>query len=76
MSEFSRADDTPPGGVSEGDPGLTPRVLEAIATARRIEEYAWLAGEGEHEITDANGPHQHRWQPILWVCRGCGAVEE
>jgi hypothetical protein len=58
----------PPGDVPEGHPGLTPRVLDAVAKARLYH------GIG-HEITDADGPHQHHWEPILWWCHGCGACD-
>ena len=59
----------PPGGVPAGHPGLTPRVLDAVAKAR-------LNPHVVHRITDADGPHQHHWQAVLWWCRGCGAFEE
>jgi hypothetical protein len=58
----------PPGGVPDGHPGLTPRVLHAIAIAR----LSWI----NHPITDDSGPHLHHWQPILWWCRGCGETDE
>jgi hypothetical protein len=58
----------PLGAVPEGHPGLTPRVLHAIA----ISQLSWIS----HPITDGSGPHLHHWQPILWRCRGCGAFDE
>jgi len=64
-----RYDTAPPGGVPEGHPGRTPRVLEAIEAAQRARRAA-------HIISDADGPHAHQWQAILWWCRGCGAVED
>lgn len=59
----------PPGAVPDGHPGLTARVLDAIAAAR-------LSHYRGRPITDEDGPHLHHWQPILWWCRGCGAFEE
>jgi hypothetical protein len=59
----------PPGDVPEGYPGLTPRVLDAVAKAR-------LHHNAGHPITDEDGPHLHHWEPILWCCRGCGAFDE
>ena len=59
----------PPGDVPEGHPGLTPRVLEALAIAR-------LNHAVDHPITDNDGPHLHHWEAILYVCRGCGAFDE
>jgi hypothetical protein len=59
----------PPGGVPAGHPGLTTRVLEAVAKAR-------LNPPAAHPITDEDGPHLHHYQPILWWCRGCGAIDE
>lgn len=59
-----------PGDVPEGHPGMTPRVRAAVARATR---YDYL---DHHELTDADGPHNHHWVPILWVCRGCGAFDE
>ena len=58
-----------PGDVPVDHPGLTPRVLDAIAAARR-------RPRRHYPITDADGPHRHHWVPILWVCRGCGAFDE
>jgi hypothetical protein len=61
-----------PGDVPADHPGLTQRVLDALARARRD----WIAGAYEdHAITDAAGPHQHHWEPILWCCRGCGEFD-
>jgi hypothetical protein len=57
-----------PGAVPEGHPGLTQRVLEAAERAR-------LARLSDGEITDADGPHAHHWQAILYVCRGCGEFD-
>jgi hypothetical protein len=59
----------PPGDVPPGHPGLTPRVLDAVAKAR-------LNHRAAHQITDADGPHCHHWEAILWWCRGCGAVSD
>lgn len=59
----------PPGSVPEGHPGLTPRVLDAIAWAR-------LHPRNGHVVTDEDGPHLHHWEPVLWWCRGCGAIDE
>jgi hypothetical protein len=58
----------PPGDVPAGHPGLTPRVLAAIAIAR-------LKPRRTYAITDADGPHRHHWQPFAWWCLGCGAIE-
>jgi hypothetical protein len=58
----------PPGYVPEGHPGLTPRVVHAVALAR-------LIYRTNPYITDENGPHLHHWQPILWWCRGCGEFD-
>jgi hypothetical protein len=44
----------PPGDVPAGHPGLTPRVLGAIARARQRARMA-------HLITDEDGPHEHHW---------------
>lgn len=59
----------PPGGVPDGHPGLTSRVVAAIAIAR-------MKPQMLRAITDECGPHQHHWEPILWWCRGCGAFDE
>jgi hypothetical protein len=59
----------PPGDVPEGHPGLTKRVLAAVARARPYPRAA-------HPITDDDGPHRHHWEPIPWWCRGCGAFDE
>jgi hypothetical protein len=48
---------------------LTPRVLDAIARARRTRR-------ATHVVTDDDGPHEHHWQTILYWCRGCGECEE
>jgi hypothetical protein len=56
------------GDLPEGHPGLTQRVLDAMERAR-------LDVAEAHEITDEDGPHQHHWEAILWVCRGCGAFD-
>lgn len=69
LNPFLRLITGPPGGVPEGHPGLTPRVLDAIATAR-------LSRRVSHPLTDDDGPHSHHWQPILWWCLGCGAFDE
>jgi len=69
LNPFLRLVTDPPRGVPEGHPGLTPRVLDAIATA-------CLGHCVGHPITDDDGPHSHHWQPILWWCRGCGAFDE
>ncbi len=61
--------DAIPGGVSDGHPGLTPRVVAAIAWAR-------LHHHDGHAVTDDDGPHEHHWQAILYWCRGCGACED
>jgi hypothetical protein len=58
----------PPGAVPEGHPGLTPRVLRAVAIAR-------LIYRANLRITDSDGPHLHHWEPILWACRGCGEFD-
>jgi hypothetical protein len=57
-----------PGDVPQGHPGLTQRVLDAVAKAK-------LGWHESREISDEDGPHEHHWQPILWVCRGCGAFD-
>ena len=57
-----------PGDVPVGHPGLTQRVVDAVARA----ELTWRTA---HPITDADGPHLHHWEPILWVCRGCRAFD-
>jgi hypothetical protein len=57
-----------PGDVLPGHPFLTARVCLAVAKARQ--------NHRAHQITDADGPHRHHWQAILWVCRGCGEFEE
>jgi hypothetical protein len=56
-----------PGDVPDDHPGLTPRVLDAVARAR--------FNATCHAITDEDGPHLHHWEPILWACRGCGAFD-
>jgi hypothetical protein len=58
----------PPGAVPDGHPGLTPRVLHAVALAR-------LIYRAKSQITDADGPHEHHYMPILWWCRGCGEFD-
>ncbi len=57
-----------PGDLPDGHPGLTERVLVAMAKA----QLNWRAGR---TITDASGPHYHHWEAILYVCRGCGAFD-
>lgn len=57
-----------PGDVPDGHPGLTQRVLDAVARAK-------LNWQVSHEITDEDGPHLHHWEAILYVCRGCGAFD-
>jgi len=57
----------PPGGVPEDHPGWTERVKRAVAIARMT----WIS----HGITDASGPHLHHWEPIVWYCIGCGAID-
>jgi hypothetical protein len=69
LNPFVQLVTAPPGGVPEGHPGLTPRVLDAIATARSIRCVS-------RPITDDDGPHFHHWPPILWRCRGCGEFDE
>jgi hypothetical protein len=65
----SRIDECPPPGrVPDGHPGLTSRVLEALAVARENPR-------ATRRLTDDDGPHLHHWEPIMWVCRGCWAVE-
>ena len=59
----------PPGDVPQGHPGLTPRVIDAVAKARSHPTVG-------HLITDDDGPHLHHWEAILWWCRGCGAIDE
>jgi hypothetical protein len=39
----------PPGDVPDGHPGLTPRVIAAVARAALIQYH-------EHQITDEDGP--------------------
>lgn len=74
MSEYSRAlawlrKYPPPGGMREGHPDVTPEVLAALVVARRT----WQPARA---LTDRDGPHLHHWEPILWVCRGCGEFDE
>ncbi len=73
MSEYARElallrKYPPPGGVSEDNPGLTREVLAALAIARRTHRVG-------QAITDKDGPHLHHWEPILWMCRGCGEFD-
>lgn len=58
----------PPGDVPDGHPGLTLRVLEAVARAQLQHD--------SHLVTDEDGPHSHHWEAILYRCRGCGAFED
>jgi hypothetical protein len=58
----------PLGGVHPGDLGLTDRVVAAVTKARRSPRVG-------HPITDQDGPHEHHWQAILWICRGCGEFD-
>jgi hypothetical protein len=61
-----------PGDVPDDHPGLTPRVQLAIHRARLLAEWDHHT---DADITDASGPHQHHWEPILWWCRGCGQCD-
>jgi hypothetical protein len=64
---------SPPGAVPPGHPGLTDRVVAAVEHA----QMQCYFGDGiHHGISDADGPHEHHWQAILYVCRGCGAFDE